>query len=109
MLDNNNNQEVSTSEVPNNALGLHSSASRIRNLKVPASGAVIGDEEKAAMHAVIDRGWLTANIENERFEQALSDYTGSSTSAPAIPARARTCWPWPRWSSSATGSLATRS
>lgn len=43
---------------------------------VPASGATIGDDEKAAMRAVIDRGWLTAYIENERFEQALGDFTG---------------------------------
>lgn len=28
------------------------------HMKVPASGAVLGDEEKRAMHAVIDRGWL---------------------------------------------------
>jgi CDP-6-deoxy-D-xylo-4-hexulose-3-dehydrase len=45
-------------------------------VKVPASGAVIGDEEKAAMHAVVDKGWLTSSIENARFEQALSDFTG---------------------------------
>lgn len=45
-------------------------------MKVPASGAVLGDEEKRAMHAVIDRGWLTASIENARFEQALADFTG---------------------------------
>lgn len=45
-------------------------------MKVPASGIVLGDEEKSAMHAVIDRGWLTAAGENDRFEQELASYTG---------------------------------
>ena len=48
----------------------------IGQMRVPASGAVLGEEEKAAMRAVIDRGWITASIENARFEQALSDFTG---------------------------------
>ncbi len=41
-----------------------------------ASGAIIGDPEKEAMHAVIDSGWLTAGPVNTRFEQALADYIG---------------------------------
>jgi CDP-6-deoxy-D-xylo-4-hexulose-3-dehydrase len=45
-------------------------------ISVPASGGSIGDEEKAAMRSVVDRGWLTSSVENARFEQALSDYSG---------------------------------
>lgn len=43
---------------------------------VPASGAVITDADKAAMHAVVDAGWLTASTINARFEAALAAYTG---------------------------------
>ncbi len=43
---------------------------------IPASGAVITDADKAAMHAQIDKGWLTAGPVNRQFEQALSEFTG---------------------------------
>jgi CDP-6-deoxy-D-xylo-4-hexulose-3-dehydrase len=45
-------------------------------LRVPASGASIGESEKAAMHRAVDRGWLTASGMNTRFEQLLQDFTG---------------------------------
>ena len=45
-------------------------------MRVPASGAVIGDLEKAAMRRAVDRGWLTAGGMNVRFEQLLQSYTG---------------------------------
>ena len=45
-------------------------------MKVPASGAVIGPEEKQAMHDAIDKGWLTAGPINAQFEFQLSRYTG---------------------------------
>ena len=46
------------------------------NMNVPASGAIIGAEEKQAMHDAIDKGWLTAGPINSQFESALSSYTG---------------------------------
>lgn len=45
-------------------------------MKVPASGAVLGREEKEAMHLVVEKGWLTAGAVNDEFEVALSKYTG---------------------------------
>lgn len=45
---------------------------------IPASTAVIEAEEKAAMHAVIDKGWLTAGPVNAAFEAALGKFTGHS-------------------------------
>ncbi len=43
---------------------------------IPASFAVITDEDKAEMNAVVDMGWLTAGPVNEMFEKALADFTG---------------------------------
>jgi len=43
---------------------------------IRASGAIITQAEKDAMHAVVDSGWLTAGPINEKFEQALADYIG---------------------------------
>jgi CDP-6-deoxy-D-xylo-4-hexulose-3-dehydrase len=43
---------------------------------VPASGAVLTAEDKAAMHAAVDRGWLTAGPLNAEFEERLSKFTG---------------------------------
>lgn len=45
-------------------------------MKVPASGAVLGKEEKEAMHLVVESGWLTAGKVNAEFEQRLSKFTG---------------------------------
>jgi len=45
-------------------------------MKVPASGAVIGAEEKLAMHTVVERGWLTAGAVNTEFENRLGRFTG---------------------------------
>lgn len=45
-------------------------------MKVPASGAVIGPEEKSAMHTAVDNGWLTAGPINAQFERELSQFTG---------------------------------
>ncbi len=44
-------------------------------MKVPASGAVLGPEEKSAMHAVVESGWLTAGPINRQFEESLEDFT----------------------------------
>lgn len=46
-------------------------------MKVPASGAVLGPEEKIAMHAVVDSGWLTAGPINRQFEESLENFTGN--------------------------------
>jgi len=43
---------------------------------IRASGAILSEAELSAMHAVIDKGWLTAGEVNSRFEQALADYIG---------------------------------
>jgi CDP-6-deoxy-D-xylo-4-hexulose-3-dehydrase len=45
-------------------------------MRVPASGCVITEADKAAMRAVVESGWLTASAQNRAFEQALSDFTG---------------------------------
>ena len=45
-------------------------------MRVPASGAVLGYEEKVAMHAVVESGWLTAGPINRQFEESLSAFTG---------------------------------
>ena len=45
-------------------------------MKVPASGAVLGKEEKEAMHLVVESGWLTAGKVNDEFERRLGAYTG---------------------------------
>jgi CDP-4-dehydro-6-deoxyglucose reductase, E1 len=45
-------------------------------VNVPASGAVITDADKQAMHAAVDAGWLTAGPITEAFERGLSEYTG---------------------------------
>jgi CDP-6-deoxy-D-xylo-4-hexulose-3-dehydrase len=45
-------------------------------MRVPASGAVITEADKAAMHAAVDKGWLTASTQNAAFERALSKFTG---------------------------------
>jgi CDP-6-deoxy-D-xylo-4-hexulose-3-dehydrase len=45
-------------------------------MRVPASGCVITEADKAAMRAVVDSGWLTASTQNRAFEQALSTFTG---------------------------------
>lgn len=45
-------------------------------MRVPASYPVLGPEERAAMHAAIDSGWLTAGPINERFEAELAKYLG---------------------------------
>ena len=45
-------------------------------MKVPASGAVLGTEEKEAMHLVVESGWLTAGKVNDEFERRLGAYTG---------------------------------
>jgi CDP-6-deoxy-D-xylo-4-hexulose-3-dehydrase len=45
-------------------------------MKVPASGAVIGEAEKAMMHEAVNKGWLTAGPINEKFEESLSEFTG---------------------------------
>ena len=47
-------------------------------MRVPASYPVIGEPERTAMHAAIDKGWLTAGPINEAFEKALADYIGVS-------------------------------
>lgn len=44
---------------------------------IRASGAVIGDAEKAAMHSAVDSGWLTAGPINLEFEHRLSEFTGA--------------------------------
>ena len=43
---------------------------------VTASGSVIGADEKSAMHAAVEKGWLTAGPITEKFEQGLSRFTG---------------------------------
>lgn len=43
---------------------------------VPASGAVLTADDKAAMHAAVDRGWLTAGPLNAQFESRLAKFTG---------------------------------
>lgn len=45
-------------------------------MKVPASGWKVGDEEWSALHAAVDRHWLTAGESNAEFEAALQDFTG---------------------------------
>ena len=45
-------------------------------MNVAASSPVIGDPEWAAMHAAIDKHWLTASAINRKFEGALSAFTG---------------------------------
>jgi CDP-6-deoxy-D-xylo-4-hexulose-3-dehydrase len=45
-------------------------------MRVPASGSIITAADKAAMHAVIDAGWLTAGAVNAGFEQGLAAFTG---------------------------------
>lgn len=45
-------------------------------MRVPASGAAIGEAEKAALHAAVDRGWLTAGGTNRLFESMLERFTG---------------------------------
>lgn len=43
---------------------------------IRASGALVGDEEKKAMHEVVERGWLTASHVNSAFESTLASYIG---------------------------------
>ncbi len=43
---------------------------------VPASGSVLHADDIAAMHAAVDRGWLTAGPINGQFESALGAFTG---------------------------------
>lgn len=43
---------------------------------VPASGAVLSQQDKDAMHAAIDKGWLTSGPINAQFEARLSKFTG---------------------------------
>jgi len=43
---------------------------------VPASGAVLSQQDKDAMHAAVDKGWLTAGPINAQFEARLSKFTG---------------------------------
>jgi CDP-6-deoxy-D-xylo-4-hexulose-3-dehydrase len=43
---------------------------------VPAHGYVFGARERELMHAAVEKGWLTAGIENARFEDALASFTG---------------------------------
>lgn len=43
---------------------------------VLTSGAVMGEEEKAAMHKAVDAGWITGGDNVKNFEQALAEYTG---------------------------------
>ena len=43
---------------------------------MPASSPVLGEEEKRAMIASIERGWLTAGPINRQFEEALEKFTG---------------------------------
>ena len=45
---------------------------------IPASGAVIGIEEKDAMHEQINKGWLTAGAANLAFESALAAKWGTA-------------------------------
>lgn len=45
-------------------------------MRVPASGCVITEADKAAMRTVVDRGWLTASTQNSAFELSLADFTG---------------------------------
>lgn len=45
-------------------------------MKVPASGVVLGKEEKEAMHVVVESGWLTSGKVNDEFESRLSKFTG---------------------------------
>lgn len=45
---------------------------------ITASGAVWGDEEKAAMCAQINSGWLTAGPRNKEFEAALAKRWGTA-------------------------------
>lgn len=40
------------------------------------SGAVVGPEEKKAMHDAVDLGWVTGGIQTEKFEKGLAEYTG---------------------------------
>ena len=47
-----------------------------RTVIVPASGAVLTQHDKDAMHAAIDKGWLTSGPINAEFETALSSFTG---------------------------------
>ena len=43
---------------------------------IPVSGAVIGDEEKANLRDVADRGWLTEGYYCEKFADQLEQYLG---------------------------------
>lgn len=43
---------------------------------MPASSPVLGEEEKRAMIAAVEKGWLTAGPINRQFEEALERYTG---------------------------------
>lgn len=47
-------------------------------MNVSASGAIITEADKAAMHAAIDKGWLTAGPINSEFERSLGEFTGHS-------------------------------
>lgn len=43
---------------------------------VLTSGALVGDEEKAAMHAAVDKGWIAGGEATKEFEKGLGKYTG---------------------------------
>lgn len=43
---------------------------------VPASGAKLSRQDIDAMHAAVEKGWLTAGPINAQFEQSLSAFTG---------------------------------
>ena len=45
-------------------------------MNVPASGSVLTEGDKTAMHAAVDRGWLTSGPINAQFEGKLSEFTG---------------------------------